>query len=58
MHKIFLLAEGILQNTDGTAVAKTEIEEPVMTPALGIEPDDFHLGRADVPHDRGYGKDC
>ncbi len=42
MHETFLLAEGILQNTDGTAAVKTEALKPLSPPVLGIESHDFH----------------
>ena len=38
----FLLAQGTLQNTDGTAAVKTEVLEALKPPALGIESNDFH----------------
>jgi error-prone DNA polymerase len=41
-HETLLLAEGMLQNTDGTAAVKTEVLKPLSPPALGIEPHDFH----------------
>ena len=42
MHETFLLAEGILQNTDGTAAVKTEALKSLSPPVLGIESHDFH----------------
>ena len=42
MHETFLLAEGVLQNTDGTAAVKTETLTSLHSPALGIRSHDFH----------------
>ena len=42
MHETFLLAEEILQNTDGTAAVKTEVPKPLNPPGLGIESHHFH----------------
>ena len=42
MHETFLLAERILQNTDGTAAVNTEVVKSLRSPALGIESYDFH----------------
>ena len=41
-HETFVLAEGILQNTDGTAAVKTEVLKALSPPELGIESHDFH----------------
>ena len=42
MNEPFLLAEGILQNAEGTAAVKVDMLKPLSTPALGIESHDFH----------------
>ncbi len=42
MNEPFLLAEGILQNAEGTAAVKVDMLRPLSTPALGIESHDFH----------------
>ena len=42
VHETFLLAEGILQNADGTAAVKTEVLKGLSPPVLGIESHDFH----------------
>ncbi len=42
LHETFLLAEGVLQNTDGTAALKTETLMPLHAPALGLRSHDFH----------------
>ena len=42
MRETFLLAEGVLQNTEGTVAVKTDVLEPLSPPALGIKSHDFH----------------
>ncbi len=42
MHETFLLAEGILQNAEGTAAVKTEVLKSLKSPALGMASHDFH----------------
>ncbi len=42
MHETFLLAEGVLQNTDGTAAVKTESLVRLHSPVLGMGSHDFH----------------
>lgn len=42
MHETFLLAERILQSTEGTLAVKTEVAKSLRSPALGIESYDFH----------------
>ena len=41
LHETFLLAEGILQNTDGTVAVKTDVVKPLSPPVVGIESRDF-----------------
>ena len=40
-HEAFLLTEGILQNTGGTAAVKTEALKAFKPPELGIESHGF-----------------
>ena len=42
MHETFLLAEGVLQNTEGTAAVKTETLTALHANALGMRSHDFH----------------
>ena len=42
MNEPFLLAEGLLQNAEGTAAVKVDMLRPLTVPALGIESHDFH----------------
>ena len=42
MNEPFLLAEGLLQNAEGTAAVKVDVLRPLTVPALGIESHDFH----------------
>ena len=42
LNEPFLLAEGVLQNVDGTAAVKAEVLKPLGSPALGLESHDFH----------------
>ena len=42
MHETFLLAEGVLQNTEGTAAVKAEKLQALSSPELGMQSHDFH----------------
>ena len=42
MHETFLLAEGVLQNTEGTAAVKAEKLQALGSPELGMQSHDFH----------------
>ena len=42
MNEPFLLAEGLLQNAEGTAAVKVDMLRPLTVPALDIESHDFH----------------
>lgn len=42
LNEPFLLAEGILQNAEGTASIKVDALKPLHAPVLGIESHDFH----------------
>ena len=42
MNEPFLLAEGILQNAEGTAAVKTDVLKSLKMPKLGMESHDFH----------------
>ena len=42
LNEPFLLAEGVLQNVDGTAAVKAEVLKPLGSPPLGLESHDFH----------------
>ena len=41
MHETFLLAEGVLQNTEGTAAVKAEKLQALGSPELGMQSHDF-----------------
>ena len=49
MHETFLLVEGILSNTDGTAAVKPKVLRSLNWPSLGIESHHFRCERADSP---------
>ena len=42
MHEPFLLAEGVLQNAEGTVSVKVDALKPLIAPALGMQSHDFH----------------
>ena len=42
MHEPFLLAEGVLQNAEGTVSVKVDALKPLIAPALNVRSHDFH----------------
>ena len=42
MHEPFLLAEGVLQNAEGTVSVKVDSLKPLIAPALDVQSHDFH----------------